>query len=163
MNESPPFTRPPGCGVVIIGHGSPVSEGVAEFHQLIALFRQRHPEMPCIGAFLEHAEPGIGQAARQSHSLLFIAGQGGITALRQVPSIDQLQRRMGDGPVLRAFGPGAIRAAAHQDHVQHGQRKIELTVLRQHRPQPCPFTQRPVAQSPAIHADFALIRREIPA
>ena len=64
MSDPQPFRWPSGCGVVVIGHGSPTPAGVAEFHQLVALLKQRHPDIPCAGAFLEHAEPDIAQAAR---------------------------------------------------------------------------------------------------
>lgn len=65
MSAPPLFQWPPGCGVVIIGHGSPAPAGVTEFQQLVALFQQRYPDIPCAGALLEHAEPNIAQAAQQ--------------------------------------------------------------------------------------------------
>ncbi len=70
----------PKTGVVVAGHGSRDSEGVAEFEAMVRLLQERVAPMPVAHGFLEFSKPTIDEAIRS------VAARG-VTEISVVPGI----------------------------------------------------------------------------
>lgn len=70
ISQSPP-------AVLLIGHGTRIAAGVAEFHHLVAQAQQALPDRQCIAGFLELVEPSLSEALE----MLWRQGFHHITAL----------------------------------------------------------------------------------
>ena len=58
-----PFNSPP--AILLIGHGTRLAAGVAEFRMLADQLRQALPERACLAGFLELVEPDLPEALEQ--------------------------------------------------------------------------------------------------
>jgi sirohydrochlorin cobaltochelatase len=70
----PPSSRP---AVLLIGHGTRLAAGVAEFHSLAEQLRQALPDRGCLAGFLELVEPSVPEALAR----LWQQGHRRVTAL----------------------------------------------------------------------------------
>lgn len=57
--DHPPSSRP---AVLLIGHGSRITAGIAEFKRLAEQLRQQLPDRTCLAGFLELVEPSVPEA-----------------------------------------------------------------------------------------------------
>jgi sirohydrochlorin cobaltochelatase len=58
------MTQPPSSSpaVLLVGHGTRLAAGVAEFHSLAEQLQQALPDRTCLAGFLELVEPGLPEA-----------------------------------------------------------------------------------------------------
>jgi sirohydrochlorin ferrochelatase len=82
-DRPPPGTAP--AAILLCGHGTRSATGVAQFEQVVAALRARHPARRIAHGFLEYARPGLDEAVARLHEdgvrnilvlpvLLFAAG-----------------------------------------------------------------------------------------
>jgi sirohydrochlorin cobaltochelatase len=130
-------------GVLLIGHGMREPSGGKAFLEIVELVRQLLPNMPVEGAFLEFAQPTIGEAVAR------LAGQGG-TEIAAVPmflsavghTLDDVPKAVAEAVEQNNAGSGfgvqdsevkkknETVKITMKSHVGSHQRVVELSALR---------------------------------